>query len=125
MGDWLRDVREGRGWTLDQVGSRSAGKSIAVRLRQIERNYHPYGLPISGTLRRVELAMWLQPGRLDTLIELATRGLALPDPFAEPIVQPLPYVQAPVPLRKTRRRAVSDYQTSPGSAVLDVPVRAS
>lgn len=108
LGDWLRDVREARGWTLDEVGARAPGRSVSSRLRQIERNYHPYGKPQTGTLRRIELGLWLRAGRLGTVLELAGRGLALPDPFGEPVVQPAPTstVHPAASTSRTARRAL-------------------
>src|SRR5690242_19729180 len=92
VGRWLRDLREGRGWRLIDVASRQAsnGRNLIgdTRLRQIERCYHRDGYPQTQTLRAVELALWIRPGRVDILLELAQRGLELPDPRIEPIVLP-------------------------------------
>lgn len=92
VGHWLRQLREARGWTLIDVASRRASNNRRLigdtRLRQIERGYHPDGFPQTPTLRAIELAEWIRPGRIDVLLDRARRALVLPDPLIEPIVQP-------------------------------------
>ncbi len=92
VGRWLRDVREARGWTLIDVAGRRASNNRRLigdtRLRQIEKAYHPDGYPQTPTRRAIELALWIRPGRIDVMLEYAGRGLNLPDPRKEPIVQP-------------------------------------
>jgi transcriptional regulator with XRE-family HTH domain len=98
VGSWLRQLREGRGWTLEEVAARKgpSGRPMigSTRLAQVERAYHPVkndrqtGLPQPGTLRGIEMALWIPLGRIDVLLEMARRDLGLPDPHTEPIVQP-------------------------------------
>jgi hypothetical protein len=99
VGAWLRVLREYRGWTLVNVAGRrnSAGRPLIgdTRLRQIEVGYHPVkadgqtGLPQPRTMRGIELALWIRPGRIDQLLSKARRGLDLPDVRYEPVIQPV------------------------------------